>query len=172
MIRSAPRPALVILLIAATAWVAGTVLLAVAAPMVFSFAPPKGELLSREAAGTVFGALLMTWSQIIDVSLWPLCLGALATLAYALRGQRLALIVCMMALAACTTAHALARHSTVSTVAMAAQLRVGQGDEVAFAKAHARNRTLVTLEALIALGLVVGAGMALARRPFAAPEPA
>jgi len=160
---------LVVLLIAATAWVAGTTLLAVAAPIAFSFAPPRGDLLTREAAGAVFGALLVTWSRIIDVSLWPLCLGALAALAYALRGQRVALALCLVGLVACATGHALARHSTVTTVAMAEARRAGHGDEVAFAHAHTRNRTLISLEALIALGLVSGAGVALARRPFAGP---
>ena len=70
----------VIILVVATIWCAGNVILgAVAAKGVFLHALPHADHISREMAGAIFGDVLLRWSTAIDVAFLPL-LGVLILL--------------------------------------------------------------------------------------------
>ena len=92
------RALTVIILVLATIWCAGNILLgAVAAPSVFLFA--YDNHISREVAGQIFGKILERWSYSVDVGFLPLIGVLILLLAGALLNlKRIGLMVLLVLL--------------------------------------------------------------------------
>ncbi|HEX3134077.1 MAG TPA: hypothetical protein VHX44_10910, partial [Planctomycetota bacterium] len=99
---------IVIILVLATTWCAGNVILgAVAAKGIFLHAPPHADHITREVAGAIFGKVLERWSFAADVGFLPL-IGVLILLLAGglLHVKRIGLMVlCLVALGSIAGVH-------------------------------------------------------------------
>ncbi len=164
----------VIILVLATIWCAGNVILgAVAAKGIFLHAAstltPQPDQITRELAGAIFGNILVRWSSAVDVAFLPL-LGVLILLqAGALLNLRRVgmMVVCLVALGAITGVHLWSRAILSEAVAIAPPVdhRAPYSAEQreTFNTVHKRSTTVFSAEAGLLLLLVIGCGIALGR---------
>jgi hypothetical protein len=171
------RPLVVTILVLATIWCAGNVILgAVAAKGVFLHAPPHADLLSRDLAGAIFGKVLERWSFAVDVGLLPLIGVLILLLAGALLNtKRIGLMVlCLFALAAIAGVHLWSRAILSDALATAPpanpETPYSEAQREAFNLLHKRSTAVFSTEAGLLLLLIVGCGIALGRQ--ADPVPA
>lgn len=167
------RIILIVTLVLATAWLAVNVSLgALAAPTLFSHAPPHADLISRPVAGELFGDLLRRWIAFGNTSVLPLTVLPLAVLSgYALRDRkRLASGACMLAVAGLIVVH-LASYQVVAEAwdlrppaKEADQAAYGDDKRAAFNALHSRSFALFLVETSLLLGVVLGAAAVLTRR--------
>jgi hypothetical protein len=170
--------ALISILVASTLWFAGHAVLAlVVAPAAFSFAPPKGDQITREAAGALFGLALNRWSGMpitILQTIILLGLGLLAGTAWRLgqrrRGMGLVIVICLTWVVHVQTGRVIEDVSRRAAERQA-QVRTDEAD-TAFAEQHQASERWFGLEMLIALAIASGAAVTLARdRGASAPAP-
>jgi hypothetical protein len=175
------RILLVILLVLATIWLAGDLVLgAVAAPGVFSFAPPKGDGISRAVAGGIFGEIIARWTMVVDVSLQVVVPGLLLVLtgaAISLR-RRGAAVLCVLAVAGLLGVHTWSRSVSAEVRAAAPPSDESKPytseQQAAFVALHYSSERLYAVECFLLLLIVAGAGVALVRRDrveTSAPQP-
>lgn len=166
------RALTVIILVLATIWCAGNVILgAVAAKGVFMHASPYPDaIVSREIAGAIFGKILERWSFAVDVGLLPLLGVLILLLAGALLNlKRIGLMVlCLAALGIISGVHLWSRailHETLAT-APPADPKAPYSDEQreTFNALHKRSTNVFTTEAGLLLLLIIGCGVALGRQ--------
>lgn len=166
------RALTVIILVLATIWCAGNVILgAVAAKGVFMHASPYPDaVVSREIAGAIFGKILERWSFAVDVGFLPLIGVLILLLAGALLNlKRIALMVlCLTALGAVAGVHLWSRailHETLAT-APPTDPKAPYSDEQreTFNALHDRSTNVFTAEAGLLLLLIIGCGVALGRQ--------
>ncbi len=161
----------VIILVVATIWCAGNVILgAVAAKGVFLHALPHADHISREMAGAIFGDVLLRWSTAIDVAFLPL-LGILILLQAGalLNLKRVGLmVVCLLALGGIAGVHLWSRAILSEAVAIAppidAKVPYSAEQRETFNTMHKRSTTVFSAEAGLLLLLVIGCGIALGRQ--------
>ena len=168
-----------LLAIPATIWCTGNLVLAlVVAPAAFQAAPPRGDLISREAAGAIFGVVLERWTDLpVAVLLTPIlfALGMLVGRAWSARKWFLAGVL-LLGLGLTWGAHSVARQ-TITEVAALAETRRQQTErtpesEAIFAVRHRASERWVVIETVAALLLAVGGTVAALRaRPASAPVP-
>lgn len=171
-----------------TIWTVGNGLLIVVATAIFTWAPPHGELVTRAAAGAIFGTALAKWSAIVSALLIPLliALGWLAGTALREKRKNTALIW-LLVMASVWGTHAVNQESVTQVNQLAAEIRTEQAKpagtstslhdlEVRFAGLHAASTRWHTVETILALGLLIGGSVALLRqprtKPLATPSPA
>lgn len=171
------RALVVIILVLATIWCAGNVILgAVAAKGVFLHAPPHADHVTREVAGAIFGKILERWSFAVDVGFLPLIGVLILLLAGALLNlKRIGLMVlCLAALGAIAGVHLWSRAILIEALASAPPLDpkapYSEAQREAFNILHKRSTSVFTAEAGLLLLLIVGCGVALGRQ--ADPIPA
>jgi hypothetical protein len=169
-------------------WTAGNSLLVVVAVAIFAWAPPHGDLVTRAAAGAIFGTALARWSAIVSFLLIPLLI-ALGWLAgTALREQRKnAALIWLLVMSCSWGTHAVNQDSVTQVNQLAAEIRTEQAKpagtsttlhdlEVHFADLHAASTRWHAVETLVALGLLIGGSVILLRQPrpqpLTAPSPA
>jgi hypothetical protein len=170
----------VVACMSATAWVSGSALLVTMAPRLFAHAPtsehPNGahEFVTHEAAGAVFGDVLLLWSGIVTSGLLPaLVIGAALCFFGALHRRRSG--VAMFWLVGVLLAGGL--HAWSATVMQNAndllvELRAGQAEGSRwsdFRALHRQSRVAMSAETLAALALAIVAAVSLARREASAP---
>ncbi len=160
----------VIILVVATIWCAGNVILgAVAAKGIFLHAQPHADNISREMAVAIFGDVLLRWSTAIDVAFLPL-LGILILLQAGalLNLKRVGLmVVCLLALGGIAGVHLWSRAILSEAVAMAPPIDpkapYSAEQRETFNTMHKRSTTVFSAEAGLLLLLVIGCGIALGR---------
>lgn len=165
------RILLVFLLVLSAIWCAGNLILgAVAASGVFSFAPAKGDVISRAVAGAIFGEVLTRWTTVVDVSLQIAVPGLLLVLtgaAISLR-RRACAVLCVVAVAGLLGLHTWSRSVLVQARASApptdATKPYSSEQQEAFVALHHSSERLFTVESVLLLLVVIGAGIALAKR--------
>ena len=164
------RIMLVVLLALSVIWLAGNLVLgAVTASGVFSFAPPKGDVISRAVAGAIFGEVLTRWTTVVDVSLQIAVPGLLLVLtgaAISLR-RRGAAVLCVLAVCGLLGAHTWSRSVLGQARAAAppsdATKTYSTEQQEAFVALHHSSERLFSAESFLLLLIVVGAGIALAK---------
>jgi hypothetical protein len=161
----------VIILVVATIWCAGNVILgAVAAKGVFLHALPHADHISREMAGAIFGDVLLRWSAAVDVAFLPLLAVLILLQAGALLNLRRVglMITCLLALGAITGIHLWSRAILAEAIASAppidAKAAYSAEQRETFNTVHKRSTTVFSAEAGLLLLLVVGCGIALGRQ--------
>lgn len=167
----------VLLLAAASAWIAGNCALVMLAPRVFSFSPSKGgdgAIVDHQAAGAVYGALLATWSSAVTVSLLPaLALGAVGcALAARSRGRNGGFALYLAAAAIAVGAHLWSASVIERSNTLLAQLRATRtyGERAGeFNALHRQSYAAMTSETIAALALALAAAAALGRGASAPP---
>ncbi len=163
-------------------WTTGNSILVVVAMAIFAWAPPHGELVTRAAAGAIFGTALAKWSAIVSVLLIPLLL-ALGWLAgTALREKRKnAALIWLLVMASAWGTHAVNQDSVTQANQRAAEIRGEQAKpagtsttlhdlEVRFAELHVASTRWHIVETLVALGLLSGGSVVLLRQPRVQPR--
>lgn len=157
------KPWSLLIALAATIWVTGNVVLgAVVAPAAFSVAPPRGTLITREAAGAIFGTVLERWSNMPVTVLLTVVLFSLGMLVGRAWGERRRLVASLLLGVLCLTwaCHHLARQTLVEVAALAEERRQtperSPASEVIFAERHHASERWVGAETLAALLLAVG----------------
>lgn len=156
------RAWLCLALVACTAWCAGNLIVAAAAPKIFAAAPPQGALLaSRADAGVLFGGLLRNWTQASAVLLLILS-ASLAIIAIMLlrRGKQPVAALTLAAMVACVALHWAGTSMIVR--AQAARERQATAD---FAVLHRRSTQIFGLQTLLLAILDVALAVSLARIP-------
>ena len=161
---------LVFLLVFAVIWCVGDLLLgAVAAPSVFSFAPPKADVISRAVAGALFGEILDRWMAVVDHSLQILVPGLLLVLtgaAISLRRRAVAAL-CVLAVIGLLAVHTFSRNALTQALACAPPIDAtkpySSEQQATFIALHDRSKLLFGTESVLLLFLVVGAGFTLAK---------
>ena len=171
------RALVVIILVLATIWCAGNVILgAVAAKGIFLHAPPHADHITREAAGAIFGKVLERWSFAVDVGLLPLIGVLILLLAGALLNLKRigVMVLCLVALGGIAGVHLWSRDILHQALAKAPPIdaKVAYSDEqrAEFNDLHKRSTSVFTTEAGLLLLLIIGCGIALGRQ--ADPVPA
>ena len=166
----------VMVLVIATIWCAGSVVLvAIAAPGIFHHAPPQALHLEREMAGAIFGSLLSRWNTVVDLGLLPI----LATLALvaagsliATRRYLLAIFYVVMIIGIGST-HLWSRAILLDALASAPPLDHSQPytaeQRQQFNDLHARSTRLYGTETVLLLLFVLGVGIGLSRRDEQSP---
>ncbi len=177
------RTAWLLLFALAVAWVASGAALVAAAQAIFSQAPPGTNLITRDAAGAIFGRLLLGWSAVAAVAaiVIPILAAWLTELDRRERRRRWPgwlLLAAALALPAC---HGWAWQAAHAGSALAAEIRTSTGSKTSnvdlpalkaeFAVLHARSRRLGAAAWLAAAVLAGLAGAALLRRPVGAEPP-
>jgi hypothetical protein len=165
------RALTVIILVIAAIWCAGNIVLgAVAAKGVFLHAPPHADHLSRELAGAIFGELLRRWNAALDIGFLPLLAVMVLLLAGALLNLRRlgVMALCLVALGGIAGVH-VASSSVLKEALMKAppidlKAPYSQEQREEFNILHKRSTQLFSTEAVLLLLLVIGCGVALARR--------
>jgi hypothetical protein len=155
-------------LLIAAIWLVGNAMLgALVAPTLFSHAPHD---ITRAQAGLLFGDLLGTWINIVDVSLWLTLMVLIAVLAGALLISKRAgtALLCLLAIGALAGVHLMAR-SAAQEAAEASPAAKGTSVQVlpaeqheAFQAVHRRSEILFTTETGLLLVLVFAFAVALA----------
>lgn len=165
------RALTVIILVLATTWCAGNVILgAVAAKGVFLHAPPHADVISREAAGAIFGKVLERWSFAVDVGFLPLIGVLILLLAGALLNlKRLGLMVlCLAALGGIAGVHLWSRAILQEALATAPptdpKAPYSEEQRETFNTLHKRSTSVFSAEAGLLLVLIIGCGIALGRQ--------
>ena len=173
------RALVVIILVLATIWCAGNVILgAVAAKGVFLHAPPHADHISRDLAGAIFGKVLERWSFAVDVAFLPLIGVLILLLAGALLNlKRLGLMVlCLATLGAIAGVHLWSRAILTEALAAAppidAKTPYSDAQRETFNVLHKRSTTVFSTEAGLLLLLIIGCGIALGRQPDPVPASA
>ena len=165
------RILLVFLLALTACWCAGNLVLgAVAASGVFSFAPPKGDVVSRAVAGALFGEVLARWAAVVAVSFQIAVPGLLLMLtgaAISLR-RHVAAGICVTAVVGLILIHTwsgsvLTQDRAVAPPTDPAKPYSSEQQE-AFVVLHRSSERLFIVESFLLLLVVVGAGIALAKR--------
>lgn len=164
------RIMLVVLLVLSVIWLAGNLVLgAVAASSVFSFAPPKGDVVSRAVAGAIFGEVLARWTTVIDVSLQIAVPGLLLVLtgaAISLR-RHAAAVLCVLAVTGLLGVHTWSRSVLGQARAAApptdAAKTYSPEQQETFVALHRSSERLFLAESFLLLLVVVGVGIALAK---------
>ena len=157
-------------LVLALSWVVAAMTLGgLVAPAVFSLAPPRGELITRETAGAVFGVALMRWLTVGDVMLPVLLLAVLAA-GYGLWRQGWKLVAgAILAVAAVHagshTIGAMVSREADAVATAARQAGTAAGDDPRFASLHRWSTLLFSVETGAALALVLAAGGVILRPP-------
>lgn len=164
------RILLVFLLALAAIWCAGNLVLgAVAASGVFSFAPDKGDVISRAVAGAIFGEVLSRWMTVVDVSVQIVVPGLLLVLSGAAISLRrhAAAVLCVLAVAGLLGLHTWSRSVLTEARAVAPPTDAVKpySDEQRgnFIALHQSSRRLFTAESVLLLLVAIGAGIALAK---------
>ena len=165
------------------AWVASGVAIVAAAQAIFSQAPPRAELITRDAAGAIFGRLLLGWSAVAAVAAVVIPMLAAWLVERDRRERRprwpgWLLLASALALPAC---HGWAWQAAHAGSALAAEIRTtaaGKANTVdlpalkaELAVLHARSRRLGSAAWIAAAALAVLSGLALLRRPVGAEPP-
>lgn len=170
--RTAPV-AMVALMAASVAWVAGNVALVAIAKPLFAHAPGKNggggtDFTTHQAAGAVFGDLLLVWGTIVSAGLLPaLAVAAVAAAVISFRGggKRFGyalLIVTFLAAAS----HVWSASTVSSANQLLAQLRSGQAEGSEYTRFHMLHRQsmgAMCAETLFVLVLATTAAVCLAR---------
>ncbi|MBA3701062.1 MAG: hypothetical protein H0W78_19605 [Planctomycetes bacterium] len=165
------RALTVIILVLATIWCAGNVILgAVAAKGVFVHAPPHADLISREVAGAIFGKVLERWSFAVDVGFLPLIGVLLLLLAGALLNLKRigVMVLCLATLGGIAGVHLWSRtilHDAL-VAAPPTDPKAPYSDEQreTFNTLHKRSTNVFSAEAGLLLLLIIGCGVALGRQ--------
>lgn len=165
------RILLVVLLVLAAVWCAGNLILgAIAASGVFSFAPPKGDVISRAVAGAIFGEVLTRWTTVVDVSLQIAVPGLLLVLTGAALSLRrhLAAVLCVLAVAGLLGLHTWSRSVLHEARASAPPTDIAKPynaeQQETFVALHRSSERLFIAESILLLLVVAGAGFALGKR--------
>jgi hypothetical protein len=165
------RTLVVIILVLATCWCAGNVILgAVAAKGVFMHAPPTSDLVSREVAGAIFGKILERWSFAVDVGFLPLIGVLILLLAGALLNLKRigVMVLCLLALGGITGVHLWSRtilHEALATAPPTdPKIPYSEEQRATFNELHKRSTSVFTTEAGLLLLLIIGCGIALGRQ--------
>ena len=165
------KPWYLLISFSATIWVTGNVVLgAVVAPAAFSVAPPRGTLISREAAGAIFGAVLERWTNLPVTVLLTVILFSLGMLIGQAWSEGRKLIAGLLLGTLCLTwaSHSLARQTLTEVAALAEERRqVSErtpASEVHFAERHHASERWVGAETLVALLLAVGGVVGVVRQ--------
>ena len=164
------RALFLVVLVLALVWVVVAATLGgVVAPAVFSFAPPRGELIGRDAAGALFGAALMRWLALSDLLLPVLLLAVLAGCFGLWRqGWKLfagAILAVAAVHAGCHTIGSMVSREADVVATAARQAHTPAGDDPRFASLHRWSTLLFSVEAGAALVLVLAAGGVVLRPP-------
>ncbi len=177
------RAAWLLLFALTLAWVASGAALVAAAQAIFSQAPPRAELITRDAAGAIFGRLLLGWSAVmaavaLAIPVLAAWLGELDRREGRRRWPGWLLLAAALALPAC---HGWAWQAAHAGSALAGEIRsAGAGKAVSvdlpalkgeFAVLHARSMRLGSAAWIAAAVLAGLAGAALLRRPVGAEPP-
>lgn len=169
------RALVVIILVLATIWCAGNIILgAVAAKGVFMYAY-DGHI-SRELAGAIFGRILERWSFAVDVGFLPLIGVLILLLAGALLNLKRigVMLLCLVMLGAIAGVHlwsrAILAEALVTAPPIDPKAPYSEAQRETFNVLHKRSTTVFSLEAGLLLLLIVGCGVALGRQ--ADPVPA
>ena len=164
------RPLFLVVLVISLIWVTVAATLgAIVAPAIFSYAPPRGDMFSRDAAGAAFGAALMRWLSASDILLPALLLAVLGGCFLLWRQNRkwLAggiLVVAAVMAASQTIGGIVTREAnTVADAARSAGTPVG--NDPRFANLHRWSSQLFSVEAGAALVLTLIAGVMVLRPP-------
>lgn len=173
------RALVVIILVLATIWCAGNVILgAVAAKGVFLHAPPHADHLSRDLAGAIFGKVLERWSFAVDVGFLPLIGVLILLLAGALLNlKRIGLMMlCLVAFGAIAGVHlwsrAILAEALVSAPPIDPKTPYSEAQRESFNVLHKRSTTVFSTEAGLLLLLIIGCGIALGRQVDPVPASA
>ncbi len=157
-------------------WAGGSGVLLMSATALFSWAPPRGELLTRAAAGAAFGTMLERWSAVTTLlMLLTMCaLGWCGIVAWRreLRGRAIAFAAAVTLI---VVIHSTAQQMVTLVNHMGTDLRNQHATpdadpkrlakmEENFAKFHSAAETWFALETLFALGLLVGGSVAVLRQ--------
>ena len=163
------RALTVIILVLATIWCAGNILLgAVAAPSVFLFA--YDNHISREVAGQIFGKILERWSYSVDVGFLPLIGVLILLLAGALLNlKRIGLMVlCLGALGGIAGVHlwsrAILQEALVTAPPIDTKVPYSEKQRETFNVLHNRSINIFKTEAGLLFLLIIGCGIALGRQ--------
>lgn len=165
------RALIVIILVLATTWCAGNVILgAVAAKGVFLHAPPHADHITREVAGAIFGKVLERWSFAVDVGFLPL-IGVLILLLAGglLHVKRIGVMVlCLLALGSIAGVHLWSRdvlqQAVVAAPPMDPKAPYSEEQRETFNTLHKRSTSVFSTEAGLLLLLIIGCGIALGRQ--------
>lgn len=176
-----------LLTVVGTIWATGNLALLIVATALFSWAPPKGDLLSRAAAGAAFGTVLERWSAVTTLlMLITMCaVGWCGIIAWRREWRGRAI-----ALAAAVTLTVIIHTTCQQTIVTVNHMGVGIRElrakpdtdpkvlaslEERFAKFHSASEVWFSLETLIGLSLLLGGSIALFRQTQTsaqAPAPA
>lgn len=163
------RALTVIILVLATIWCAGNVILgAVAAPSIFLFAY-DGHI-SREVAGAVFGKVLERWSFSVDIGFLPLISVLMLLLAGALLNLKRigVMVLCLVTLGSIAGVHLWSRDILSQALATAPPIdtKVPYSEEQrkTFNDLHNRSINIFKTEAGLLFLLIIGCGIALGRQ--------
>ena len=164
------RALTVIILVLATIWCAGNVILgAVAAKGVFIHAPPHADIITREVAGAIFGKVLERWSFAVDVGFLPLIGVLILLLAGALLNLKRigVMVLCLAALGAVAGVHLWSRtilhEALVTAPPTDPKAPYSEEQRETFNTLHKRSTSVFSTEAGLLLLLIIGCGVALAR---------
>jgi hypothetical protein len=171
------RGASVVALVAATAWLAGNVLLVAIVGLLFAAAPPRGtEFSSHQAAGAVFGLALSRWYLLSGVGLLPpllIALGAAVANRRRAAADLAAFALGVLAMACHLAGATLLARLNDLLVELRTQGAGGAGpgwDD--FNRMHSQSQQCMELESAALLALAVLLAIRLARAPRqAAPAP-
>jgi len=162
---------IVIILVLATCWCAGNVILgAVAAKGIFLHAPPHADHITREVAGAIFGKVLERWSFAVDVGFLPLIGVLLLLLAGALLNLKRigVMVLCLAALGSIAGVHLWSRDvlhdALVAAPPMDAKIPYSEEQRETFNSLHKRSTSVFSTEAGLLLLLIIGCGIALGRQ--------
>lgn len=165
------RALTVIILVLATIWCAGNVILgAVAAKGVFLHAPPHADHITREAAGAIFGKVLERWSFAVDVGFLPLLGVLILLLAGALLNLKRigVMVLCLAALGGIAGVHlwsrAILEQALVTAPPIDPKAPYTDAQRETFNTLHKRSTSVFSTEAGLLLLLIIGCGIALGRQ--------